>query len=128
MRMRICKRKLTGTGNCGIFTIAATSIVLWSALVSAAAAPLTTPNQATGTNVSIDNFSFSPMDLTIRAGQQVTWTNRDDVPHTIVSVDHQFKSKALDTDESFSFTFKDSGTYEYFCSVHPRMTGKIVVK
>jgi plastocyanin len=125
--MRIRKRKLTGTGNCGIFTIAATSIVLWSALVSAAA-PLTTPNQATSANVSIDNFSFSPLDLTIQAGQQVTWTNRDDVPHTIVGVDHQFKSKALDTDESFSFTFKDPGTYEYFCSVHPRMTAKVIVK
>jgi plastocyanin len=126
--MRISKRKLTGTGNCVIFTIAATSIVLWSALVSATAAPLTTPNQAASTNVSIDNFSFTPMDLTIRAGQQVTWTNKDDVPHTIVSVDHLFKSKALDTDESFSFTFKDPGTYEYFCSVHPRMTAKVIVK
>ncbi len=78
--------------------------------------------------VNIDNFSFTPMEITISAGSQVTWINKDDVPHTVVSVDHQFKSKALDTDEKFSFTFPNPGTYEYFCSVHPKMTGKIVVK
>jgi plastocyanin len=79
--------------------------------------------------VTIDNFSFAPMQLEIRAGTEVTWINKDDVPHTVVSDDHKlFKSRALDTDEKFSFTFKDPGTYEYFCSVHPKMTGKIVVK
>ena len=78
--------------------------------------------------VSIDNFSFTPMEMTIPAGAQVTWINKDDVPHTVISVDHQFKSKALDTDEKFSFTFEKPGTYEYFCSVHPKMTGKIIVK
>ncbi|MGB8541472.1 MAG: cupredoxin family copper-binding protein [Candidatus Acidiferrales bacterium] len=80
------------------------------------------------TAITIDNFNFAPMQLEIAAGTQVTWINKDDVPHTVVSVDHKFKSRALDTDESFSFTFKDPGTYEYFCSVHPKMTGKIVVK
>jgi plastocyanin len=78
--------------------------------------------------VSIDNFSFTPMEMTIPAGSQVTWINKDDVPHTVVSVDHKFKSRALDTDEKFSFTFPNPGTYEYFCSVHPKMTGKIIVK
>lgn len=78
--------------------------------------------------VRIDNFSFTPMETTISAGAQVTWINKDDVPHTVVSVDHKFKSQALDTDEKFSFTFPDPGTYEYFCSVHPRMMGKIIVK
>jgi plastocyanin len=78
--------------------------------------------------VTIDNFSFAPMQLEIAAGTQVTWINKDDVPHTVVSVDHKFKSRALDTDEKFSFTFQDPGTYEYFCSVHPKMTGKIIVK
>jgi amicyanin len=77
--------------------------------------------------VNIDNFMFTPMELTISAGATVTWINKDDVPHTVVSVDHKFKSQALDTDEKFSFTFTDPGTYEYFCSVHPRMTGKIIV-
>lgn len=78
--------------------------------------------------VTIDNFSFGPMELTIPVGTQVTWVNKDDVPHVVMSVDHKFKSKALDTDEKFSFTFPDAGTYEYFCSVHPKMTGKIIVK
>jgi len=78
--------------------------------------------------VTIDSFSFAPMQMEIPAGTQVTWINKDDVPHTVVSVDHKFKSRALDTDEKFSFTFQDPGTYEYFCSVHPKMTGKIVVK
>jgi plastocyanin len=78
--------------------------------------------------IRIDNFSFTPMDLTIPTGTQVAWVNKDDVPHNVISVDHQFKSQALDTDERFSFTFQHPGTYEYFCSVHPKMTGKIVVK
>jgi plastocyanin len=80
------------------------------------------------TGITIDNFSFAPMQIEIAAGTQVTWINKDDVPHTVVSIDHKFKSRALDTDESFSFTFQDPGTYEYFCSVHPKMTGRIVVK
>ncbi len=80
------------------------------------------------TAITIDNFSYAPMQLEIAPGTQVIWINKDDVPHTVVSVDHKFKSRALDTDESFSFTFQDPGTYEYFCSVHPKMTGKIVVK
>jgi plastocyanin len=78
--------------------------------------------------VTIDNFSFGPMELTIPAGTQVTWINKDDVPHVVMSVDKKFKSKALDTDDKYSFTFQSPGTYEYFCSVHPKMTGKIIVK
>jgi plastocyanin len=78
--------------------------------------------------VAIDNFSFTPTDLTILKGTQITWINEDDVPHTIVSVDHKFKSQALDTGEKFSFMFQTPGTYEYFCSVHPKMIGKIIVK
>ncbi|HEV7219986.1 MAG TPA: cupredoxin family copper-binding protein [Terriglobales bacterium] len=80
------------------------------------------------TSVDIDNFSFAPRQLTIPAGRRVTWINKDDVPHTIISVDHRFKSKALDTDDKFSFTFQNPGVYEYFCSVHPTMTGKIIVR
>lgn len=78
--------------------------------------------------VTIDNFSFGPMELTVPVGTQVTWVNKDDVPHVVMSVDKIFKSKALDTDDKFSFTFQQAGTYEYFCSVHPKMTGKIIVK
>ena len=78
--------------------------------------------------VKIDNFSFGPTELTVMAGTTVTWTNRDDIPHTVVSTDKVFKSKVLDTDEKFSFTFSTPGTYPYFCSIHPKMTGKVVVQ
>jgi plastocyanin len=78
--------------------------------------------------VKIDNFSFGPATLTVPAGTTVTWTNRDDIPHTVVSTDGVFKSKVLDTDDKFSYTFSKTGTYPYFCSIHPKMTGKIVVQ
>ena len=80
--------------------------------------------------VKIDNFSFGPAALTVSVNNTVTWTNRDDIPHTVVSADDlkAFKSKVLDTDEKFSFTFTKAGTYPYFCSIHPKMTGKVVVQ
>jgi len=79
--------------------------------------------------VKIDNFNFGPASLKIVAGTTVTWTNRDDVPHTVVSDDKTtFKSKALDTDEQFSYTFTKPGKYSYFCSVHPKMTGEVIVQ
>jgi plastocyanin len=80
--------------------------------------------------VKIDNFSFGPVTLTVPVGTTVTWTNRDDIPHTVVSTDDPktFKSKVLDTDEKFSFTFSKAGTYPYFCSIHPKMTGKVIVQ
>jgi amicyanin len=78
--------------------------------------------------VKIDNFKFGPEDLTVAVGTTVTWTNRDDIPHTVVSTTGAFKSKVLDTDEKFSFTFTKAGTYDYFCSVHPKMTGKVIVQ
>jgi len=80
------------------------------------------------TEVKIDNFTFQAPSVTITAGTQVTWTNRDDMPHAIASDDKLFKSKALDTDEKFSFTFATPGKYHYFCSIHPKMTGEVVVK
>ena len=86
------------------------------------------PAQTSGTEVKIDNFSFGPAQLTVPAGTTVTWTNRDDTPHTVVSDDKLLKSRALDTDEKFSYTFAKPGTYPYFCSLHPKMTGKIVVQ
>ena len=78
--------------------------------------------------VKIDNFSFGPATLNVPVGTTVTWTNRDDIPHTVVSTDGVFKSKVLDTDEKFSFTFSKAGTYPYFCSIHPKMTGKVMVQ
>ena len=94
------------------------------ARVSRAAAPLPSAE----VEVKIDNFSFGPQVLEIAPGTKVTWKNRDDIPHTVVSTEGVFKSRVLDTDESFSFTFDKPGTYPYFCSVHPKMTGQVVVK
>jgi plastocyanin len=79
------------------------------------------------TNVMIDNFTFEPRQLTVKVGTTVTWKNRDDIPHTVVSAG-KFRSKTLDTDDSFSFTFAAAGDYKYFCSLHPHMTGMIKVE
>jgi plastocyanin len=78
--------------------------------------------------VQVDNFTFGPATLTVPVNSTVTWVNKDDLPHVIASNDGVFKSKALDTDDKFSYTFSKSGTYAYFCSIHPKMVGTIVVK
>src|SRR5580704_14219772 len=78
--------------------------------------------------VKIDNFVFGPQTLTVPVGTTVTWTNSDDIPHTSVSTEGVFKSKVLDTDEKFSYTFTKAGTYPYYCTIHPKMTGKVVVQ
>ena len=83
---------------------------------------------AADATVKIDNFTFDPPRLTVKAGTTVTWYNEDDIPHTVTASDKQFKSKTLDTDDKFSFTFSTPGSYEYFCSLHPHMTGVIVVE
>ncbi len=85
-------------------------------------------NSAPAAEVKIDNFSFSPPTISVPAGTTVRWTNRDDIPHTIVSDDKIFKSKALDTDDQFTYTFTKPGAYGYFCSIHPKMTAKVVVQ
>jgi len=111
--------------------------VLLASGVTAAALPFTVQGrveagapqaQTQSAEVKIDNFSFTPASITIAVGTTVTWTNRDDIPHTVVSDDKVFKSKVLDTDEKFAYTFSKPGTYPYFCSVHPKMTGKVVVQ
>jgi len=79
-------------------------------------------------DVNIDNFFFTPQELTVPVGTTVKWLNRDDIPHTVAEANKIFRSKALDTDDSFSFTFTTAGTYNYFCGLHPHMTGKIIVK
>ncbi|MEA2262995.1 MAG: hypothetical protein QOJ51_5820, partial [Acidobacteriaceae bacterium] len=78
--------------------------------------------------VKIDNFSFSPAALKVKAGTQITWTNGDDIPHTVVGDGQAFKSKVLATGEKFTFTADKPGTYSYSCSIHPNMTGKVVVE
>jgi plastocyanin len=79
--------------------------------------------------IEIKDFAFNPQTITVKSGEKVTWINRDEEPHTVVSVGKQFKkSTALDTDQEFTVTVGAPGTYEYFCSVHPKMTGTIVVE
>ena len=80
------------------------------------------------TTVTIDNFVFSPMTIEVQRGAKVTWVNKDDIPHVVASTTGKFKSRAIDTDGTFVYTFTEPGTYEYYCSVHPKMVGKIVVK
>jgi plastocyanin len=78
--------------------------------------------------VAIDNFTFEPQVLTVKAGTTVTWTNRDDIPHSVIDKDRKLlHSKVMDTDESFSFTFVEPGDYDYFCGLHPHMTARITV-
>ena len=84
--------------------------------------------QTAPTAISIDNFTFNPATVTVKAGTTVTWSNKDDIPHGIAAVNKSFKSKAMDTDDAYSFTFTTPGTYDYFCYIHPHMTGKIVVE
>jgi plastocyanin len=83
---------------------------------------------ATAATITIDNFSFTPQRLTVEVGTTITWTNHDDIPHAVMSENGEFHSKALDTDDSFSFTPTKRGTYSYFCSLHPKMTAKLVVE
>lgn len=80
------------------------------------------------TEVKIDNFAFAPTPITVKAGTEVTWTNHDDIPHTVDSTQGKFKSAALDTDQKFQFRFTEAGEYPYYCRLHPKMTGSVVVQ
>ncbi|HWK30740.1 MAG TPA: cupredoxin family copper-binding protein [Terriglobales bacterium] len=108
-----------------LFVLCMAVIAISETGLRVAAAAETTPAAA---EIKIDNFSFTPRMLTVQAGTKVTWTNRDDIPHNIVSSEHKFKSKPLDTDDAYSFTFTEAGTYQYFCGLHPKMVGKVVVE
>jgi plastocyanin len=108
-------------------------LLLCGATLSAGAGRLATTRAQTAptkpVEVKIDNFTFGPPTVTVPAGTTVKWINRDDIPHTVVSEDKStFKSKALDTDDSYSYTFTKPGTYTYFCSIHPKMVAKVVVQ
>ena len=99
-----------------------------SALMMSAVPQITKAAPAAVVAVQIDNFTFKAPSLTVKPGTTVTWINRDDIPHTVVSKDGVFKSKVLDTGDQFSFTFAKPGQFGYYCSLHPHMTGTIVVK
>lgn len=109
-------------------TIDMTKTLVRGALAAILLATLTTtPVRAADIQVKIENFTFNPQQVTVKAGTTVTWTNADDIPHTVVSPPG-LRSNALDTDDKFSFTFTTPGTYKYFCGLHPHMTGSIVVE
>jgi plastocyanin len=106
------------------------SIVIAVTLLVAGSPDVTANDQpaAASAAVNIDNFVFGPQTITVPVGTTVTWTNKDDIPHTSVSTEGVFKSKVLDTDENFSYKFTKAGTYPYYCTIHPKMTGKVVVR
>ncbi|HMH88959.1 MAG TPA: cupredoxin domain-containing protein [Steroidobacteraceae bacterium] len=95
---------------------------------AAASSLLWTAAQAAQPQIEVKDFMFAPTTLTVNSGEQVTWLNKDDEPHTVVSDTGLFRSSAMDTNESFSFKFDKPGTYHFTCSIHPRMVGTIVVK
>ena len=117
-----------GGGAAGGVARPADKTVTPPAALAGAGTDPTPPSVAT--QVTIDNFTFQPAQLTVPVGTEVTWVNRDDVPHTATSTakPRLFGSAALDTDDKFSFVFTAPGTYDYFCAVHPHMTGRIIVK
>ena len=109
---RVCLAAVAALACLGMAGRAAVGADLWSA----------------NKEVKIDNFTFGPAEVTVPVGATVMWANRDDIPHTVVSTDKVFRSKVLDTDQRFSFTFSTPGTFSYYCSIHPKMTGKVVVQ
>jgi len=111
-----------------ILGVALTALAAFASIAAIQPGSAKAGDQSAAAEVKIDNFSFGPATLTVAAGTTVTWKNNDDVPHTVVSDDKTFRSKALDTDDKFSYTFTKPGTYNYFCSVHPKMTAKVVVQ
>jgi plastocyanin len=114
-----------------IWVASFTAAVIIAIVLLVAGSPNVTANDrpsAAIAEVKIDNFIFGPQTITVPVGATVTWRNKDDIPHTSVSTEGVFKSKVLDTDEAFSYTFTKSGTYPYYCTIHPKMTGKVVVQ
>jgi plastocyanin len=116
-------RNLTKTNHSRVWCLSLCLIFATAAL----GVTLTLPAVAAGTEVNIDNFIFTPKELTVKAGTTIVFRNHDDIPHSVVGSKDEFHSKALDTDDSFSFTFAKAGTYGYSCGLHPQMQGKIIV-
>jgi plastocyanin len=117
------RRKLFFTGS-----VVALSLALAAGVILHPTRAKSEDTQTASMEVRVDNFTFGPDTLTVPANSIVTWVNKDDIPHVIASNDGLFKSKALDTDDKYSYTFTKPGTYAYYCSVHPKMVGKIVVQ
>jgi len=112
------------TRSCVVVTVLMFALAACLASLRSAASERAAPKA----DITIDNFTFTPPSLMVKVGTRITWTNRDDIPHSVMSDSAEFHSKALDTDDSFSFTPTKPGTYSYFCSLHPKMTAKVVVE
>ena len=126
IRMRQSKTGRRGTD--WMFCLASAVMAVLIGFQAAPSGVAAAPAAAEKVEVRIDNFSFSPSALKVKVGTQITWTNGDDIPHTVVSNSPTFKSKVLGTGEKFTFTASKPGTYSYSCSIHPNMTGKVVVE
>jgi plastocyanin len=120
-KVKIFFRKLTALA----LTAAATGTAMSPVLLPADSATAATPS---GPLVHIANFTFAQQSIAVKPGTTVTWINDDDIPHTVVATNGSFKSKVLDTGDRFSFTFAKAGQFGYFCSLHPHMTGKVIVR
>ena len=107
-------------------TLTSCLVIALSSAGLAQAAPATAATA--NPTITISNFTFGPMEITVPIGATVTWVNGDDVPHTVRAIDGAFHSRPLDSDERFSFTFTRAGVYSYFCSIHPKMTAKVIVR
>lgn len=116
--------------HCGKFSGSALALLVVVAFMSLGSAAASSPESSTGpvAEVKIDNFAFTPGVITVNVGTQVTWINRDDIPHTVDSTEGRFKSAAMDTDDKFQFRFTEAGEYPFFCRMHPKMTGKVIVQ
>jgi plastocyanin len=124
------ERNATMTGK-HVWVASLAAVVITAIALLLTGSPNATANDqpsSANAEIQIENFSFGPQTVTVPVGATVTWTNRDDTPHTVVSTDGVFKSKVRDTDEKFSYTFTTAGAYPYYCSVHPKMTGQIIVR
>jgi plastocyanin len=111
-----------------LFAIASGTLPLALAALFFVHPPRVKGEDTKGTEIRVDNFTFAPDTLTVPVNSTVTWVNKDDIPHVIASSNGMFKSKALDTDQKYSYTFTKAGTYPYYCSIHPKMIGEIVVQ
>jgi plastocyanin len=129
-RQNQIERKMTMTKQHLLFTSLTAPVIIAALLFLAGSPTVKAADQPAAANVDVkvDNLSFMPRAVTVPVGTTITWTNRDDIPHTAVSTTGIFKSKILDTDDKFSYTFTKAGTYPYYCTIHPKMTGTVVVR
>ena len=112
----------------GVLGITHVNYIAGNHMLAVVDSNLAAQDTAGATTVKIDNFSFTPKSLSVKAGATVTWINQDDVPHNVVSTEKKFSSPVLDTDQNFTFTFREPGNYPYYCKIHPMMTGTVLVK